>query len=365
MAALTSNLASPAAFITGGLIVEWAKYSAYGIPFSLPGGDTDSDADCDSTDITQIQTWIDAPAYDVRGDINLDGSVDSTDKSLAISNYQATTSGWNVLSAAAVVANRIGYAGYQKDINLDLSHVRNRVYSPELGRWTRRDPLGYVDGMSLYDYSSSMPVLRSDAMGLASEDCTKFIEGRNQPGELWPEECCCAKYWHVRKEEIKKKPDLGPLENAKTLCCNGKPLICANEVDADYKRWKTLEKRSKARGATPDDLQRALGLQIIWDCIIGEDGHEQQHIKDPDFAINCSGCPTGLCYGDETAPPKFSLAGSECRGYRQQLECLAHKMKNDECHQICRNIVKKEMMRVEGRMDDECGEWEKERGIEQ
>lgn len=95
---------------SGGLIVEWAKYSSYGIPFGLPGGDTDSDGDCDSTDITQIQTWIDAPAYDVRGDINLDGSVNATDKSLAISNYQGTTSGWNVLSAAAV-ANRIGYAG--------------------------------------------------------------------------------------------------------------------------------------------------------------------------------------------------------------------------------------------------------------
>ncbi len=162
---------SDSAIITsGGLIVEWAKYSSYGIPFGLPGGDTDSDGDCDSTDITQIQTWIDAPAYDVRGDINLDGSVNATDKSLAISNYQGTTSGWNVLSAA-VVANLIGYAGYQKDINLDISHVRNRVLDPHLGRWTRRDPLGYVDGINLYNYGTVSPVLLSDFMGTASDRC--------------------------------------------------------------------------------------------------------------------------------------------------------------------------------------------------
>ena len=159
--------ADVSAIITsGGLIVEWAKYTAYGIPFGLPGGDTDSDGDCDSTDITQIQTWIDAPAYDVRGDINLDGSVNATDKSLAISNYQGTTSGWNVLSAA-VVASRIGYAGYQKDINLDISHVRHRVLEPHLGRWTRRDPLGYVDGMGLYAYAGGSAIVRQDSTGLA------------------------------------------------------------------------------------------------------------------------------------------------------------------------------------------------------
>ncbi|MFG0331704.1 MAG: hypothetical protein ACF8PN_17600 [Phycisphaerales bacterium] len=30
-------------------MVEWDKYSSYGVPFGLPAGDADSDADCNST----------------------------------------------------------------------------------------------------------------------------------------------------------------------------------------------------------------------------------------------------------------------------------------------------------------------------
>jgi len=47
-----------------------------------------------------------------------------------------------------------------------MYHVRNRVYDAENGRWTRRDPLGYVDGMGLYEYCRSGPKERLDAMGL-------------------------------------------------------------------------------------------------------------------------------------------------------------------------------------------------------
>ncbi|MBL1217204.1 MAG: hypothetical protein D8M59_06870 [Planctomycetes bacterium] len=67
---------------SGGYMVEWAKYSPYGIPFGLPGADTDSDGDCDATDITQIQTWIDAGGgtYDVRGDVDLDLSLSGLEK---------------------------------------------------------------------------------------------------------------------------------------------------------------------------------------------------------------------------------------------------------------------------------------------
>jgi len=148
---------------SGGVMTEWAKFSAYGIPFGLPAGDTDSDGNCDAADENAIYVWT--VGYDVRYDYDLDGDVDGDDETLAAANNADTA--WNALSSAAV-ANRIGYAGYQKDSHLDLEHVRHRVYSTELGRWTRRDPLGYVDGLSLYEYVGSMSLINGDSTGLAS-----------------------------------------------------------------------------------------------------------------------------------------------------------------------------------------------------
>ncbi|NOG55351.1 MAG: RHS repeat-associated core domain-containing protein [Planctomycetes bacterium] len=163
-------------------MVEWTKYSPYGIPFGLPGADTDSDGDCDATDITQIQTWIDGSSYDVRGDVDLDGDVDSTDKSIAQSNYQGTTSGWNDLTA---IGNRTGYAGYEWDGVVSMYHVRHRVLNPVLGRWTRRDPLGFTGGLNMYTYSAGV-IWRNDPMGLLSNSqaytCSAcYIEFNTEP----------------------------------------------------------------------------------------------------------------------------------------------------------------------------------------
>ena len=162
-----------------GRLLEWAKYSSYGVPIGLPGGDTDSDGDCDATDVTQIQTWIDAPTYDVRGDINLDGDVDADDKYVVTNSYQGKTAGWEVLSTIRV---RHGYAGYVYD-NQGLWHVRNRVLDSGLGRWLRRDPQGYVDGVNLLQYVQSMPIRNIDVLGTLTQAAGEgsFTTGHSQP----------------------------------------------------------------------------------------------------------------------------------------------------------------------------------------
>ena len=47
-------------------------------------------------------------------------------------------------------SNRYTYTGREWDNTIHLYNFRARQYSPHLGRFLTRDPLGYVDGMSLY-----------------------------------------------------------------------------------------------------------------------------------------------------------------------------------------------------------------------
>ena len=64
------------------------------------------------------------------------------------------------------VDNEIRFGGYVFDPVIDLYHVRNRAYAPRLG-WVQRDPLGYVDGYSLYYLLGNSPMRYSDPSGLA------------------------------------------------------------------------------------------------------------------------------------------------------------------------------------------------------
>ena len=51
----------------------------------------------------------------------------------------------------SAVGNNYGYTGRYLDTEVELWHFRARYFSDELGRFTSRDPLGYVDGMNLYN----------------------------------------------------------------------------------------------------------------------------------------------------------------------------------------------------------------------
>ncbi|WP_164969002.1 RHS repeat-associated core domain-containing protein [Arcobacter sp. CECT 8989] len=50
------------------------------------------------------------------------------------------------------VNNTITYTGRRYDSESGLYYYRNRMYSPNLGRFISKDPKGYIDGMNLYAY---------------------------------------------------------------------------------------------------------------------------------------------------------------------------------------------------------------------
>ena len=66
---------------------------------------------------------------------------------------------------ASDVSSEVLYAGYRFDPETGLYHVRHRSYHPTLGRWTSRDPAGYVDAMNLYEYCRSGPHNSLDPFG--------------------------------------------------------------------------------------------------------------------------------------------------------------------------------------------------------
>ncbi len=146
-------------------VIQWNDYDAYGRARSIPWIDFDFNGDdgIDDLDTTDFLT-----AYglgDPAADINRDDAIDDLDTAAWFAGFSSGDTIVNEPNAYTLC--RMAYSGYVADgYDRDLYHVRHRVYDVELGRWTRRDPLGYVDGMSVYEYCTSQPYSWQDPNGL-------------------------------------------------------------------------------------------------------------------------------------------------------------------------------------------------------
>lgn len=163
-------------------VFERVRYEAYGRAHHFFGADVNEDGEVNTTDEGEINvastTLIDDPAYDVRMDLNRDGSIDKYDeslanlylwRSLAVPGHIGDTNTDPTQNAGVGPDNVFGYCGYVFAPENLLYHVRFRWYSPEHGRWLERDPIGYVDGMNLYAYADESPFVWTDPSGL--RDC--------------------------------------------------------------------------------------------------------------------------------------------------------------------------------------------------
>ena len=59
-----------------------------------------------------------------------------------------------------------GYTGRFSDEETELWYYRARAYDPSRGRFLQRDPAGYSEGPSLYEYAASRPNSARDPSGL-------------------------------------------------------------------------------------------------------------------------------------------------------------------------------------------------------
>jgi hypothetical protein len=165
------------AIVTGtGQMKEWVKYSAYGVPFGIPGGDANSDGDCDAGDVGQVETWVEQGPYDVRGDVNLDGNVDEDDLDAMQTTYQGIALGRGVLSSA-VTLNRMGFRGYERNVDGSYS-VGTTTYSANTGRRSGRIAIGH----NLYQSSTQAANGWSDNAITIGDQNPVTCEGSKGPG---------------------------------------------------------------------------------------------------------------------------------------------------------------------------------------
>jgi RHS repeat-associated protein len=73
---------------------------------------------------------------------------------------------WQPVAWEGSKHNDVLYCGYRWDFETGLYQVRYRYYHPTLGRSTCRDPIGYADGLNVYEYVRAKPPQEEDPLGL-------------------------------------------------------------------------------------------------------------------------------------------------------------------------------------------------------
>ncbi|MBI4712082.1 MAG: hypothetical protein HY762_02065 [Planctomycetes bacterium] len=87
------------------------------------------------------------------------------DSAGAVQNTYDYTGFGEALNWVENVVNRYTYTGREHDSESGLDDYRERKYSSSIGRFNRRDPIGYKGGINLYGYVVNNPINLTDPFG--------------------------------------------------------------------------------------------------------------------------------------------------------------------------------------------------------
>ncbi|MGH7132124.1 MAG: dockerin type I domain-containing protein, partial [Phycisphaerales bacterium] len=231
-----------------GALAEQYRYSATAVPFGIPLGDVTADGTVNATDSSEIVKLY-TPNYHVRGDLDLDGDVDSSDLAI-VSPRLGDAAGRGVLSVAGV-ANQQGTTGaewnqavtlYMIDAVPYASSIRVSLVMPPISPFFIR----YLPCLQQPNYSDCFSCCKK-RYGFDDDDfCWNMCLASHphfEPGTLETTSLCC--------ERTCARPDPNGLTPAgRNVCCNEQVIACTctNEplqypnspglpdADADFRR---------------------------------------------------------------------------------------------------------------------------------
>ena len=95
-----------------------------------------------------------------------------------------------VVAKTSSIVNPFGYKGalgYYANPETSDYYVRARIYEPAISRWLSSDPIGFGDGLNLYQYALSNPLIYSDPSGLCV--CCKVTKFEPDPVKFTSKDC--------------------------------------------------------------------------------------------------------------------------------------------------------------------------------
>jgi RHS repeat-associated protein len=296
--------------------------------------------------------------YDANGNVGqlVDWSHDPNDPAGAIAaKYEYDPYG-NVTASSGTynAENPIRFSTKYFDAETGLGYWGYRYYSPSIGRWISRDPIGELGAVALYVYGSNEPVRSLDRLG----QCVIYGDGTSTCGvgpASKPASGPTSKPWPKGGDGDGKGPDDQPCPPDQSrpppnpcwdLCtspegqkqvgkANGRVLCRTNDP---HGLWCACVKTSGYPGGpagSPNDIKTRCAL-----------AHEESHVNYVKSLRNSrTECvdPDGDGVGDVRIVEVFGglTRETECRAYSAEAKCLEKALRNGECtDNKCRTMVR-------------------------
>ena len=324
-----------------GQLIERVTYDAYGRPHAFSPGDVkggggatnnrpDGILDASDTWATGSVAW-NRDLGNSSGVAIPDGVVDANDGT-TLTNIKATgyTAGYGILSEGTLVGNRKGYAGYEFDVILNgaagvnekpLYHVRHRVLAADTGKWLQKDPLGYHDGMDLYEYANSDPIdslvgaqyeapwIPTHPIVLPYPTTRCGTDNRAASCRRWAQQRCASRFGAQRSAACYNE-----CVDVMASCCNetGWSSDCnsAGAENTCFSRGHRAMQLCNSR-MTPADIVNCRAT-FLRDCLTGCSWACGNFVSNLDMLAQIHNCLLGCGLGQLTPTPGWAQCAKGC-----------------------------------------------------